>query len=495
MELECPVVRDLYTLYKENELSAEVRNAVLNHLEECTCCRKLYDTGEGFPDILSKEDEVPIPRKLDEKMMLKLKISRLKTAVIFIAVLFLIFIYSGYVQSRNNLLYDASQAEQTLYKISNIVDGIKNNDFELTGFTDDIQILDEQQNNAIKRDFNFVENISLSNAPNELYMNFNVSYLYNLLKTRYMNGSFSDSDEKAFSLLKEYIEDTAKLMSDERFKFNKLHDGLGLEALFTPMDVGNISKSYEKLNELSLTYMQYNKFPNEISPMSIDDLKKRIRYVLNLENADVSFNSGMKNSIRLNGDCSFDAKQGTLHYFGTIDAYTGDIMNLTNSGPESTSSELQPVKDVDENLKAFLKRVYGKDQEFELQYMGVNYNFSSNTDIKVYGYNVYPVIKGLKVDHQIFIYFDARTGDFYSKMPLPGRVYKTPDYDVDTSTNITPEQGLHLLDNEEKGDYSYIENEIIESKLSGKYVSVYEYEGTSGTAYINTVTGKRELKY
>jgi hypothetical protein len=298
MELECPVVRDLYTLYKENELSLEVRNAVLKHLDECSACRRLYDTGEGFQDILNRDTEVQTPKKLDEKMMLKLKISRLKSGIIFIAVLFLIFICSGYVQSRNNLLYDVSQAEQTLYKLSFDIDDIKNINSPALNMADDIQMLDEQQNNAIRRDLNFIENIRLNNAPNELFMNFQVSYLYNLLKIRYQNGTFSDRDEKAFSLMKKYMDDTAKLMEVERDKLNKLHDGNRLEALALPMDVNSISESYARLNELSLIYMQYNKFPDEISPMSKEDLKNRILYVLDLGNAEVNFQSGMDHFSR-----------------------------------------------------------------------------------------------------------------------------------------------------------------------------------------------------
>ena len=48
MKLECPVIKDLYVLYSENELSEEVRGAVEEHLGGCKECKNIYETGVNF---------------------------------------------------------------------------------------------------------------------------------------------------------------------------------------------------------------------------------------------------------------------------------------------------------------------------------------------------------------------------------------------------------------------------------------------------------------
>ena len=44
MKLACPIVRDLLPLYAENLASAESRDAVETHLQDCPACRKLLAT-------------------------------------------------------------------------------------------------------------------------------------------------------------------------------------------------------------------------------------------------------------------------------------------------------------------------------------------------------------------------------------------------------------------------------------------------------------------
>ena len=41
MKLSCPIVRDLLPLYAENLASAQSRDAVEAHLQDCPACRKL----------------------------------------------------------------------------------------------------------------------------------------------------------------------------------------------------------------------------------------------------------------------------------------------------------------------------------------------------------------------------------------------------------------------------------------------------------------------
>lgn len=492
MKLECPIVRDLYILYKENELSSEVREAVRQHLDECEECRGVYESESNFTDILKKDPDEHPSKKLDEKMMLRLKVSRLRIAVAFIAAVFLITLYFNYSQSRRNLSYDVSMAEQTLYNMAFKIDDIKNDNAPIASFSEDIEILNKMQNNAIMRDLNIVEKEQLKKISKDLFVDYKIYDLYSMLKKRHMNGTFTDRDEKAAAAFKQYMRDTTKLMSDERLKLNKLYDGGKLIALVRPINIKNMAENYDKINQLALLYTQYNKFPEELTAMSEANIKARLKSIFNLDNPDIKIYPDMKASIRLNGYCSFDIKQGSLYYHGEIDAYTGNIVSILSNSPDK-SGELLPLDTAKENLLEFLGRNYGKEQRFDVEYLGINYNFSSNTDMKMYSFMVYPVINGLKVDSKLSIYSNARTGDLFSMTRNSGDDFIKPNYTVDTSVKVSPEEGLKNLALTSKEKYSYDQTNIIKSLLSGKYVPVHVYKYETNTAYINTITGKREF--
>ncbi|MDP4089256.1 MAG: zf-HC2 domain-containing protein [Bacillota bacterium] len=494
MKLECAVVRDLYIPYLENELSPEVREAVEQHLGGCENCRHMYDSGLNFNDILKKDPDEQPSKKLDEKLMLRLKVSRLRVALIFIAAIFIITLYSNYSQSRYNLLYDVSQAEQTVRQMSFTVDDIKNDMAPIASLSRDIEGLNNQQNNAIGRDLNLVEKSQLKKVTNGLFMNFQVERLYYILKIRHMNGTFTNRDEKAATLFKKYIDDISRSMSDVRLFLNKLHDSGKLQALITPIDIKSIAEEYNKLNQLALLYTQYDKFPEELSPMSEEAVKARLKSIFKFDKPEIVLYPNLKESIALNGDCTFNIKQGSISYNGQIDAYTGSVKSFTN-GLTAEKGELLPLDGVKDNLLKFLERMYGKEQSFDIEYAGINYNFSSNTDIKLYSFKVYPQIKGLRVDSGLWIYFDARTGNLFSMTRNSGSDFIVPDYPVDTSIKVSNEEALKNLNINDKEKYSYSETLIVKSKLSGKYVPVYLYKKDTNSVYVNTITGKQEILY
>jgi hypothetical protein len=492
MKLECPIVRDLYILYEENELSGEVREAVCRHLDECEDCRSVYESESNFTDILKKDPDKQPSKKLDEKMMLRLKVSRLRIALAFIAAVFLITLYFNYSQSRRNLLYDVSMGEQALYKISFKIDNIKNDNAPIASFSEDIETLNNMQNNAIMRDLNIVEKEQLKKSSKNLFIDFKINDLYYMLKKRHMNGTFTDRDEKAAAALKQYMQDISKSMSDERMKLNKLYDGGKLQSLVMPINIKNIAEDYDKLNQLALLYTRYNKFPEELTSMSQTDIKARLKSIFNFDNPDIKIYPDMKASIRLNGDCTFDIKQGSLNYHGEIDAYTGNIISILSNSPDK-SGVLLPLDGVKENLREFLGKNYGNEQRFDIKDVGINYHFSSNTDMKLYSFIVHPVINGLKVGSELWIYYNARTGDLQSVTWISGNNFIKPDYTVDTTVKVSPEEGLKNLELTSKEKYSYDQTTIIKSLLSGKYVLVHVYKYETNTAYINTITGKQEF--
>lgn len=497
MKLECPVIRDLYNPYVKKEVSGEVSEAVEEHLEYCEQCKHLYGNGRISEVILKKDQDEQPSIKNDKEMILRLrlKISRLKKALLLIATILLILLYSNYTQSRYNLLYDLSPAEQTLRNIYFTADDIKNDYANMIGFTSDINDLDlDNQNSIILRDLNLIEKYELKKVPNGLFMNFEVNNLYNLLKTRHINGTFTTRDEKAASLLKQYMNDITKIFTDVRLSLNKLYGSGKLIALILPINIKGIAEDYDKINQLALLYTQYDKIPGELTRMSETNIKARLKSIFDFDDLNITFTPNIKDSIRFNGACNFNIKQGSVYYNGEIDAYNGNIKSL-NSNSYNTKGKLQNLGVVKSKLKKLLERMYGKEQSFHIKYAGINYHFSSNEDIKLYSFKVSPTIKGLKVNSEFLIYMDARTGNLNGILGISGHDFIVPNYDIDTIPRISPKDGLEKLNISQKEDYSYSETIIIKSMLSGKYVPVYVYKYETNTVYVNTITGKQEFVY
>lgn len=498
MKLECSVIKDLYTLYKENELSLEVREAVEEHLKDCVECRNIYECGENFNDILKNGVDMQPSKKMDEKLMMKLKISRLKLVVLFIAAVFLITTYNSYDQSRHNLLIDIEQSQQTLYHLSFYIDYIKS-DAPVRSFSEDIQSLNNLQNSIIRRDLNWIESSKLKSAPNELFLDFKVDSLCDILKLRYLNGTFSQRDEKAFSLLKQYFSNIVEILGNEGNNLNKLYEYTKLEALIKPIDIEKIAGAYNDINQLSLIYSKYNKFPEELSPLPSDILKQKLQDVYNMNDLEVKYGEYINTSIRLNGNCDYNvsSKKNSFHSSGTINAYTGKLQQI-NFTSSKTEGELLPLDYIRAKLDTFLKNEYSREQNFKTEYLGINYHFESNVDIKIYSFRVSPVVKGFIVNEPFQIAFEARTGNIFNLMKPSSSDLSLPEYDIDTTINISPEKGLENLKLKQDSniDYRYVETFIIKSKLSGKYTLVHEYKNKNeNKLYISTSSGNQEFAY
>ena len=155
MKLDCAVVKDVYVLYKENELSIKVKGAVDEHLQECAQCNRAYESGEGLNDLLAEAQDAGPSEKLDEKIMLSLKVAKLKLAVFFILAVFMITLLQGYTTARDHMFNDFSATEYSLWQISL---GLPNLEYEGTVMhvTQQIEAVNDRQN-IILRNLNYFE--------------------------------------------------------------------------------------------------------------------------------------------------------------------------------------------------------------------------------------------------------------------------------------------------------------------------------------------------
>jgi hypothetical protein len=130
MKLDCPVVRDLHVLYIENELSLEVKDAVMEHLGECEECRKLYTENLGVSQVLNKDINESPSSRLDESMLLKLKIGKLKVGVFVLAIVFFMSVFNYYSSTRYDLNYDLSRTVGLIGNIWQSTDINQNTNFD-----------------------------------------------------------------------------------------------------------------------------------------------------------------------------------------------------------------------------------------------------------------------------------------------------------------------------------------------------------------------------
>lgn len=82
--------------------------------------------------------------------------------------------------------------------------------------------------------------------------------------------------------------------------------------------------------------------------------------------------------------------------------------------------------------------------------------------MKLYSFKATPLINGLKVNCEFWIYYDAATGTLAELRKFSSYNYVQPTYSVDTTIKISPEDGLKNLKLSDKENYTYSKTIVIE---------------------------------
>ncbi len=483
MKLDCSVVKDMYVLYNEGELSKEVKAAVEEHLKECPECGRVYECGEGFQDVLAEAEKLLPSKKTDEKIMLALKVKRLKITVLFVLSVFMITSFQSYYSSRKHLLSDISSAEHALWQIKLGMENVNTEAY--AHYSDTLQFINDRSS-IIKRNLNFLEKRAL-NGSTQLFINPRLVNLLDMLNKRYTSDSWSQTDEEVLQRLNENTLNAVKLLAIEKVALNNLQSNRLL--LFTQKtNVRELSEIYADINILTLTYYNYNKLPEEMTLAGEEELKDKLTSLFGT--GEVKLHP-QREYTKTSGIVDFELKtEDEQRYHGTLDAYTGDIISVFTLTAEY-KGELLPREAVEENLAGFLKKLHKQDFEYDIEYSGINHNFTSNVDHQLYTYTVTPIFNGFRVDYPMQIRMNARTGRLYSLDTHRGPV---PASDVTDINILLPQQealkGLELP----RGTPApfYKETVLIKSYLSGDIQPVHVYSHNHSMYYINAVTGKRE---
>jgi hypothetical protein len=485
MKLDCAVVKDMYVLYNEGELSKAVKSAVEEHLKECPECGRVYECGEGFQDILGEAEKLLPSKKTDEKVMLSLKVKRLKIAVMFVLAVFMITSFQSYYSSRKHLLSDISSAEHALWQIKLGMENVNTEAYAHYSAADTLHFINDRSN-IINRNLNFLEKRAL-NGSAQLFIHPRLVNLMDMLNIRYTSGSWSQTDEEVLVRLNENTLNAVKLLAIEKVALINLQSNRLL--LFThKANVRELSEIYADINLLTLTYYNYNRLPEEMTLAGEEDLKEKLTSLFGT--GEVKLHP-QREYTKTSGIVDFELKtEDEQRYHGTLDAYTGDIISVFTLTAEY-KGELLPREAVEENLTTFLKTLHQDNFNYNIEYSGINHNFTSNVDHQLYTYTVTPVFNGFRVDYPMQIRMNARTGRLYSLDTHKGTV---PAFDaVDTDILIPQAEALIGLKLPQSIPIPvYRETVLIKSFLSGKIQPIHVYSQNHIKYYINAVTGKRE---
>jgi hypothetical protein len=491
MKLECAVVKDLYVLYSENELSPEVREAVEEHLRECENCRIAYEEETGFGDILNAEVEPP-SKKLDEKLMMKLKISRLKTILLFISTVFIIVLFSVYSQSRIYLQRDFQELTKNTYHLTLHLGNLKSHEKveaaqrnvfnsrsgELLRKTNEIHEL-------VYRNINPIEKYTLSKLNSTQCFDLSVTTLALMLNNRYENGHWSDPDEKVYNILMNELDALWRNMNQQGSKITKKYYIINTRSLLNRL---------HNINELARIYTKYNKLPGEISFLSEAELKERIQYVTGEKSSKIDLTKS------LNFDYNFRIGSKTSAY-GLIDSHTGRIKEYNSSGPV-LKGELLPLDEAKKAAKEIILRNYGSSFDVKIEDLGLNYNYTSSVDTKLYSFKVKPTYMGYKIFEPVYVYVDARTNiiESFKSLAFKGITPLAAEADLTIDIKLNPDEALNNINLHKlnKADFEHYDTFFMKSMFSGSYVLVHGYKEKGKDKpdterfYINTTTGKIE---
>lgn len=495
MKLECEVVQDIYVLYQDNDLQPKVKKAVVDHLDICETCSHVYQEGTGFFDYLPPEEvDLKSSQKVDNKILLKLKLRRMRIFLLFIISVFIIYSYFQYVEDRKSLLYELSSAEQTLNTMRFQVEAARS---ERGPYSSISSLLSDFNEKTVrfKRHLNMLEKKRMESHPYQSNLSLSMNPFVYLLHQRYINENWTNRDEQALTQMYNYIEDYMKLLTEERLKLNNLNE-FNIRALLVPIDVEEMLTLNQHIDYLAYTYSSFQKFPDEINILPKDEVISIIKELFDKPDANVNLHFNLSDEvIKGYGEYTFDLETQNSSYYGDIDAYTG-VLRSFNGHNILTEGELISKQKALTNIEAFLKRFMGAQMEYNIEDLGLNYHYTSNVDNQLYSYHVTPMYHGYSLNTTLRYYIDARSGKLISMKNVEGHTYKPHLLYSEPQVKVNVDDGiekLHEMDPDKT--ITYEKTLYIPSILTHQHELVHLFKINNQKHYMNARTGKEDIPY
>jgi hypothetical protein len=496
VRLDCDVIKDLYPLYDENELSQKVRTAVDTHLLECHDCRNIYSSETGFKELLdcSMEMNEPTPT-LDDKIILRLKLRRMAIIVSVLLTIIIVSIVKDYMANRERIAdaYDGIYQLSSLY--TEMVSGIKGNNVDNYDYYRNqlFSLFEEKQN--FEENLNYFERMALKDSRYWLHLKQDQFIdMLTILHSRYIHDDWTETDQNALTQLIEYFEDHHELVQAEYDKFHH-----GYSSYLELVDTEELAGFYEKVNDLTYFYTRFHELPEDMVKLEENELTSILQTAFTMKNGEATFEeiSPLNEPV---GVYYFTVTDKENTFSGEIDGFTGHIIDADQSSHSLTDGELLDESEVNEKALNFLEKLYGEGN-VDVKSEGTNFNISSNDDdFKMYSFSFIPKASGYELyipyETKFTIHFDARTGELFS---FNSPSFLSADFfTIKPELKINKEQATVLIEKEEVDSlYTHQDLGIIKSMSSGEFVLVYIFKNREGLEdlYINTESGIIEKPY
>ncbi|MFE1245131.1 zf-HC2 domain-containing protein [Fictibacillus sp. NPDC058756] len=475
MKLDCSLVEDLYPLYEENELKPENRRAVEEHLKKCTRCRVLYQKGSGFSEVsLFPEDkEEKVSKELDDRIRLNFRLRRMKVIAVLLAAIIIVTGINRYAANREQV----ATLLNGMYLYCETLNGIAKNPYEssseyLSSSIDDIIDLDNE--------LNWLERNLFNNTSYNFFVDTEVlNEMLTSLKERKSQGLQDETDVKAIELLQKH---SNALFQHVQSEYDSFHHGYS--SYLEILDIDGIGEPINNIEELAYFYNTYHKLPSEMKLLGEKELEKKIRTVFNAKDGKIKLTKSHNDApgiyrFNING----------IH--GEINGYSGIILQADNISLQLNDKKPKDKKEVMEEAKQFVKKIYGNNTHFEMWHENIGGQPSISRFRFVPLAGEYRLL--FQGSEPYYIQFDAETGDsmFLAHRPMLTKGFFTKKYKEVLSTESIESKAEQVSGVKGKS----VEKGIIYSTVSADYVLVHVFEGEDNFVYINAETGVVERPY
>lgn len=469
MRLEHEVVQDLYPLYIENDLSPSVKTAVEEHLRECGTCREFYASGEKTSQINVME-EPSVSKSLDEKIILKMKLNRVRLVSIVLAGILFSMLFTEYMNKRENLFMATDGYYGTLEEMGKMIDLVKNK--EQIGTLPVQQDINRfmEYNIMLKDNLNFIENHQKKSTEFSLSLNTQrLNAMFEVMKTKYNQDRWSETDESAFLALKDYFKDQRQEFRED---YEKTHHGYS--SYLHILDVKEMDKFYKNVNLLTYSYTRFHKMPDQIKPMNESEVKNRITDALDMDRDEIELEK--ESPVNALYVYRFENKNG---FGGDIDAVTGQITNYVGDTGPFTDGPIMDQKQAEKKARFYLEKIYGKDPNLEVVSLGFNFNSSANDSrYKVYSFKAVPKVQGYSLytpfETETYLNLNARNGElerFDHSRHVPS-FESLNQVHFSSTSDLTGEKQAVIIYSALTGNFELVYMEpVLENFEDGKFIS------------------------
>ncbi|WP_158234837.1 hypothetical protein, partial [Pseudomonas sp. 2995-1] len=137
--------------------------------------------------------------------------------------------------------------------------------------------------------FNLLESYRIDNSRSASSLNIQSNFvnLLSLLHKKQTEERWSETDAELIDRMTSRFIDYENLISEERKQLSGLYNPLSLftetASVTHSIDVNQMSTFFEEINRTSQLYLLYQRLPEEIEPLSEEDIIERLTYVLELD--------------------------------------------------------------------------------------------------------------------------------------------------------------------------------------------------------------------